>query len=172
MKLEGEGPQSPNDAPDSAAQAEALFDGGEAVSEGAADAALSSLFDGPQHEARYRQDEAWTDHLDQARKDLTKIVTDFGVGQADMNILASVGAEYGAPLGEEGHARLEEQATEALQTKYGDRANDVLAAAQRVAHEAMQRRPELKEWFDNGAGSDPRVIDAAIRIARRKGYLK
>ena len=153
-------------------RARALYDGGAAPEDYGTH--IAQLLDTPERDARYEGDEEGAEQVAETRRTLNAGLKTLRVGAADArDVFLDARAYAEHPKSAEAVDHMGASALSALRREYGARTDQVIEAASKVVDALEARLPGVKDFLDaSGMGNDLNTIQAAIRVARRNGWLR
>ncbi len=124
-------------------------------------------------EARMNGDHEEARAIDRAMRELGSVFSEYAVGgQHAAQVMAEAGSFLGTQKSDDAILRERTNTETALRTKYGADYDGNIAAAQRVVAEMGARVTNLMAALGkSGLGNSQKAVEAAVAVARRKGYL-
>jgi len=124
-------------------------------------------------EARLNGDHAEAQAIDRAMKELGSVFGEYAVGgQHAAQVMAEAGSFLGKQKSDEAILRERTNTETALRQKYGADYEGNIDGAQRVVAEMGARVPNLIDALGkSGLGNSQKTVEAAVAVARRRGYL-
>ena len=153
-------------------RAQAFYDGGSAA--GDYGPHIGQLVDDVERAARTEGDSERVQQLAETRRTLNEGLKELRVGAADArDVFVNARSYVQYPKSAETVARMEAESLKALRRQYGDRTDQVVAAASRVVDVLETKTPGVRDFLEaSGMGNDLQTIQAAIRVAQRNGWLR